>query len=81
MCGKKIFQPLNNNCYSSVQLSSLVILRILIGWHFLYEGFSKLFNPNWTAAGFLLDSKGIFSWFFISMAEYDGSCRTRRCNK
>ena len=22
-------------------------LRIVIGWHFLYEGIAKLFNPNW----------------------------------
>ena len=55
--------------YTSLQLSSLVILRLLIGWHFLYEGFAKVFNPNWTAASFLLDSKGIFSKLFVAMAE------------
>ena len=57
------------NDYSSIQLTALVVLRILIGWHFLYEGFAKVLNPDWTAAGFLLDSKGIFSGIFISMAE------------
>ena len=56
-------------CYTSIQLTSLVVLRILIGWHFLYEGFAKVFNPDWTAAEFLLDSKWIFSGFFIAMAE------------
>jgi len=54
--------------YSFMQLTSLVILRLLIGWHFLYEGFAKVFNPSWSAAPFLLDSKGIFSKFFLAMA-------------
>jgi thiosulfate dehydrogenase [quinone] large subunit len=34
---------------------------VLIGWHFLYEGVSKLINPNWSSAAYLLDSKWIFS--------------------
>ena len=55
--------------YSSLQLFSLVLLRLLIGWHFLYEGFAKVFNQNWTAAGFLLDSQWIFSGIFNYMAE------------
>ena len=55
--------------YSFLQLSSLVLLRLLIGWHFLYEGFAKVFNENWTAAPFLLDSKWIFSGIFKYMAQ------------
>ena len=55
--------------YSFLQLSSLVLLRLLIGWHFLYEGFAKVFNENWTAASFLLDSKWIFSGIFKYMAQ------------
>lgn len=51
-----------------IQLSMLVILRVLIGWHFLYEGVAKLLNPNWTAIGYLLDSQGTFSSFFHSLA-------------
>jgi thiosulfate dehydrogenase [quinone] large subunit len=54
--------------YSHLQLWSLVILRIFIGWHFLYEGLSKLFNPYWSSLGYLLESKGLFSFFFISLA-------------
>lgn len=50
--------------YSNMQLTALVILRVLIGWHFLYEGISKLINPYWTAAGFLLESKWIFAGMF-----------------
>ena len=55
----------NNDVYSGSQLFGLVILRILIGWHFLYEGISKLVNPYWSSAAYLLDSK----WIFSSLAE------------
>lgn len=54
--------------YSNYQLSLLVILRVVIGWHFLYEGVIKILNPNWSSAGFLMDSKGIFSGLFHAMA-------------
>ncbi len=46
---------------TNFQLYSLVALRILIGWHILYEGIAKLTNPYWSSAAFLLDSKWIFS--------------------
>lgn len=39
-------------------------LRILIGWHFLFEGISKLASPGWTSTAFLMDSKWLFSGFF-----------------
>ena len=48
---------INNKC----QLYGLVTLRVLIGWHFLYEGISKIINPYWSSAAYLLDSKWIFS--------------------
>jgi len=40
------------------------ILRIIIGWHFLYEGIAKVFNPNWSSAAYLMESKWLFSGFF-----------------
>jgi thiosulfate dehydrogenase [quinone] large subunit len=40
--------------YSNIQLTFLVILRVLIGWYFLYEGLAKVFTPNWTAFGYIL---------------------------
>lgn len=55
--------------YSKWQLISLVILRVLIGWHFLYEGIAKLMKPGWSAAGFLLQSKWLFAPLFKWMAE------------
>jgi thiosulfate dehydrogenase [quinone] large subunit len=54
--------------YSNAQISWLVILRVAIGWHFLYEGLVKLMNPNWSSVGFLLDSGGFFASFFHGMA-------------
>jgi uncharacterized membrane protein YphA (DoxX/SURF4 family) len=46
----------------------LTILRILVGWHFLYEGITKLINPAWTAKYYLLGSKWIFADIFHWMA-------------
>ena len=46
----------------------LTLLRILIGWHFLYEGIAKLINPGWTAKYYLLGSKWIFAGLFHWMA-------------
>ena len=50
-----------SNVIDDLQLYGLVILRVLIGWHFLYEGIAKLINPYWSSAAFLLDAKWIFS--------------------
>ena len=44
------------------------ILRILIGWHFLYEGVSKLLTPGWTSKFYLLGSRWIFADLFHAMA-------------
>jgi thiosulfate dehydrogenase (quinone) large subunit len=49
--------------YSSLQLTALVVLRFVIGWHILYEGIAKLLNPQWTSLGFLQQSQGILSGF------------------
>jgi thiosulfate dehydrogenase [quinone] large subunit len=46
----------------------LIVLRVLIGWHFMYEGLAKLTNPNWTSIGYLMDSKGFLADFFMDMA-------------
>jgi thiosulfate dehydrogenase [quinone] large subunit len=50
------------------QQISLVVLRVAIGWHFLYEGISKIINPNWSSAGYLMDSGGFMAGIFQSMA-------------
>lgn len=47
--------------YTKSQLAFLLVLRFAIGWHVLYEGISKVLNPQWTSANFLQESKGILS--------------------
>ncbi len=59
--------------YSFSQTTILVILRVLIGWHFLYEGLIKVLNPYWTSAGFLLESKGFLSGFYKGLANSPGT--------
>ena len=49
------------NTFTKLQLTTLVILRFLIGWHLLYEGISKLLNPGWSSIGFLRESQWIMS--------------------
>jgi thiosulfate dehydrogenase [quinone] large subunit len=61
------------------QQTALVLLRTLIGWHFLYEGFVKLVWPAWTragvplgrfsSAGYLRSSTGPLADFFRSFAD------------
>lgn len=54
--------------YTTAQLSALVILRVLTGWYFLYEGIIKLLSPSWSAYGYLMDSKGWLTPFFTGIA-------------
>lgn len=51
------------------------LVRILIGWHFLYEGLAKLFSP-WSSAGYLMESQWLFSGMFHSIAENPGVLQT-----
>jgi len=54
--------------YTKTQSFALVILRIAIGWHFLFEGGVKILNPYWTAKSYLLDSAGFMKGFFEYIA-------------
>ena len=58
--------------YTGIQLIFLVLLRVSIGWHMLYEGAVKIINPDWSSFGYLMDSKGIFAGLFKSMAAHQG---------
>lgn len=49
---------------SGPQVFVLFVLRVLVGWHFLYEGLVKLLDPNWTAAGYLSQARWHFSEYF-----------------
>lgn len=58
--------------YSKSQLTWLVILRLFVGWHFMYEGAVKIMNPSWTSLPYLLDSQGFASSFFIKLTQNPG---------
>ncbi len=57
--------------YTKGQAFWLVLLRIGIGWHFLYEGASKMLDPSWTSKPYLIDSQGFMSCFFEWLAAHD----------
>ena len=50
----------------------LMLLRIAIGWHFLYEGVSKALTPGWTSGGYLDASRWVlgdlFQWIAANPA-------------
>ena len=60
------------------QQALLVVLRTLIGWHFLYEGYIKLIRPAWgpdgvpldpwSAAGYLRSATGPLAGAFHALA-------------
>ena len=43
---------------------AITLLRVIIGWHFLYEGVSKLTSTTWSAAGYMKASRGPLAEFF-----------------
>jgi thiosulfate dehydrogenase (quinone) large subunit len=47
---------------------AITVMRVLVGWHFLYEGISKLTSSSWSAAGYMRASRGPFSALFKSIA-------------
>lgn len=47
---------------------AIIFLRIVIGWHFLYEGITKLTSPSWSAVGYMRASRGPFAALFKSIA-------------
>lgn len=54
--------------YKNIQTTVLIILRLILGYHFLFEGIDKLFSVNWSSAGFLLQTNWLLSDFFHTLA-------------
>ncbi len=46
----------------------ITIIRVAIGWHFLYEGCIKLFADNWSAESFLNNTQSFLSGFYHWLA-------------
>ena len=47
---------------------AITLLRVVVGWHFLYEGLAKLTAPAWSAAGYLKQARGPFAPLFRWLA-------------
>jgi len=60
---------MNTSTTSKTQKYLFTFLRIVIGWHFLYEGIAKIFTPNWSSVSYLLSSSGPLAGLFKGMAE------------
>ncbi len=49
-------------------MMAITLLRVVVGWHFLYEGLAKLTAPSWSAAGYLKQARGPFADLFKGLA-------------
>ncbi|MCI0619495.1 DoxX family protein [Candidatus Wolfebacteria bacterium] len=50
------------------QKISIVLLRVALGWLFLYAGVTKILDPAWSAAGYLANAQtfpSLFAWFAL----------------
>lgn len=54
--------------FSGAQKFILVSLRVVVGWHFLYEGYVKIVSEGWSSAGYLNAAPGPFAEIFHDMA-------------
>lgn len=46
----------------------ITVIRMAVGWHFLYEGISKLVVEGWSSETYLLNTNGWFSGFYHWLA-------------
>ena len=55
---------MDENRLPRTAMIAITVLRVVIGWHFLYEGVSKLTSTTWSAAGYMKASRGPLAEFF-----------------
>ena len=70
---------MNETTYRPLQQFALVTLRTVIGWHFLYEAYYKIWSPawspagtplvRWTSAGYLKGASGPLAGLFQKMVD------------
>jgi thiosulfate dehydrogenase (quinone) large subunit len=49
-------------------MMAITVLRVAVGWHFLYEGLAKMTASSWSAAGYLKQARGPFAELFKWLA-------------
>jgi thiosulfate dehydrogenase [quinone] large subunit len=70
---------MNDTTYRPIQQFALIALRTVIGWHFLYEAYYKIWSPawspagtplpRWTSAGYLRGASGPLAGLFQRMVD------------
>ena len=55
---------MDENRLPRTAMIAITLLRVVIGWHFLYEGVSKLTSTTWSSAGYMKASRGPLAEFF-----------------
>ena len=55
---------MKNSTQIGLKGALITLLRMSIGWHFLYEGVVKLFAEKWSAYSFLANTSGFLSGFY-----------------
>ena len=55
---------MENGRLSPAAMVAITLMRVFVGWHFLYEGIAKLTSSSWTAAGYMKASRGPFAALF-----------------
>ncbi len=56
--------------------STGILLRVVLGWHFFYEGLTKLFGEGWSSERYLKGAYGFMSGFFHTLAGSEGILKT-----
>ena len=62
---------MNTNLLSKLkkwEVWTVSVLRMVIGWHFLYEGVAKIAVENWSSQSYLANTTGFFSSFYHWLA-------------
>jgi thiosulfate dehydrogenase [quinone] large subunit len=54
--------------FSRGPMIAITVLRIAVGWHFLYEGIAKITAASWSASGYLKQARGPFAGLFKWLA-------------
>jgi uncharacterized membrane protein YphA (DoxX/SURF4 family) len=53
---------------SRLKVTVITVIRAAIGWHFLYEGLSKLLMEDWSSQSYLANATGFLSGFYHWLA-------------
>ena len=59
---------MENGTLSRWPMIAITMMRVVVGWHFLYEGIAKLTATSWSSVGYLRQARGPFAEQFKWLA-------------